>query len=52
MTIPKQPEPPPRCSFCGMDRHSVRMLISGIDAYICDECVKLCVEIAENESRA
>ena len=28
-----------KCSFCGRSEHEVRMLISGIDGYICDECV-------------
>ena len=28
-----------RCSFCGRSENEVRMLISGIDGYICDECV-------------
>lgn len=28
------------CSFCGRDEASVRMLISGIRAYICDECAR------------
>ncbi len=28
------------CSFCGRDEASVHMLISGIRAYICDECAR------------
>ncbi len=28
-----------KCSFCGRDRKLVKMLISGLDAHICDECV-------------
>lgn len=27
-----------RCNFCGRDRSRVRVLISGIDGFICDEC--------------
>lgn len=27
------------CSFCGKDRKQTLLLITGIDAYICDECV-------------
>ncbi|PLW92478.1 MAG: ATP-dependent Clp protease ATP-binding subunit ClpX [Marinilabiliales bacterium] len=28
-----------KCSFCGRDRKEVKLLISGIDANICDACV-------------
>ncbi len=28
-----------KCSFCGRDRKSVEMLISGVDAFICERCV-------------
>lgn len=28
-----------RCSFCGKPRKEVNLLIAGIDAFICDECV-------------
>ena len=34
-----------RCSFCGKPQDQVERLISGNDAYICDECVRLCSEI-------
>jgi ADP-ribose pyrophosphatase len=34
-----------RCSFCGKARAEVRKLVAGPGAYICDECVELCVEI-------
>ena len=33
------------CSFCGKSQHEVRKLISGLSAFICDECVELCVSI-------
>ncbi len=35
----QQQEPPEACSFCGLDRRDVNMLLAGIDAYICDACV-------------
>ncbi|MFZ0249945.1 MAG: ClpX C4-type zinc finger protein [Acidimicrobiales bacterium] len=35
----------PRCSFCGKDSDAVSRLIAGPNAYICDECVCLCVDI-------
>ena len=28
------------CSFCGKDQHSVRKLIAGPEAFICDECAE------------
>ena len=28
-----------KCSFCGRERKEVKLLISGIDANICDACV-------------
>jgi ATP-dependent protease Clp ATPase subunit len=31
------------CSFCGKSQHEVRKLIAGPTAFICDECVALCV---------
>ena len=34
-----------KCSFCGRSEHEVGMLISGIDGYICDECVGQASEI-------
>ena len=38
------------CSFCGKSRFEVIYLIMGNDAFICDECVYLCVEIIEDPS--
>ena len=34
-----------RCSFCGKRQDQVERLIVGPNAYICDECIGLCVEI-------
>jgi len=39
-----------RCSFCGKTQNQVRKLIAGPNgAYICDECVDICMEIMEEE---
>ncbi len=38
-----------RCSFCGKPQSQVRRLIAGNDAYICDECVRLCLNILGEE---
>lgn len=34
-----------RCSFCGKTEEQVKKLIEGPNAYICNECVDLCVEL-------
>jgi ATP-dependent Clp protease ATP-binding subunit ClpX len=34
-----------RCSFCGKAQSEVNRLIAGNGAYICDECVRLCMDI-------
>ena len=38
------------CSFCSKSRFEVEILIKGNDAFICDECVDVCVEIVSEES--
>jgi len=40
---------PATCSFCGRAEDAVEKLISGPDAYICDKCVHLCVDIVEKK---
>ncbi len=38
-----------RCSFCNKEQGEVRRLIAGNRAYICDECVHLCMSILSDE---
>ncbi len=38
-----------KCSFCGKSQDQVRKLVAGPGVYICDECVRLCNEIVEEE---
>ena len=38
-----------RCSFCGRTQDEVKRLIAGPNAYICNECVKICAELIEEE---
>ncbi len=40
---------PCRCSFCGKTEEQVKKLIEGPNAYICNECVDLCVELFSDE---
>ncbi len=37
------------CSFCGRHEDEVEKLISGPNAYICDKCIKLCLDIVEKK---
>ncbi len=40
------------CSFCEKSRKDVRYLIAGPDgAFICDECVKMCSDLIDRDSR-
>lgn len=38
-----------RCSFCSKSKDDVRKLIAGPLAFICDECVQVCVDIMDDE---
>jgi ATP-dependent Clp protease ATP-binding subunit ClpX len=38
-----------RCSFCGRGQDEVLKLISGPSVYICNECIKLCKDILDDE---
>src|SRR6201987_4318654 len=40
------------CSFCGKSQHEVRKLIAGPTAFICDECVELCMDIIREENKS
>jgi len=37
------------CSFCGRLEEAVEKLISGPEAFICDKCVRLCLDIIEKK---
>jgi ATP-dependent Clp protease ATP-binding subunit ClpX len=47
----KQPSTtqPTTCSFCGRTEDLVEKLISGPNAYICDKCVGLCMDIIQKK---
>ncbi len=42
----------PRCSFCGKGQEQVRKLVAGPGVYICDQCIELCQEVLEEDTRA
>jgi ATP-dependent Clp protease ATP-binding subunit ClpX len=39
----------PKCSFCSRPEDTVDKLISGPNAYICDKCVRLCIDIVSKK---
>lgn len=39
------------CSFCNKHRDDVKALIAGDRAYICNECIHLCLEALEEEKK-
>jgi ATP-dependent Clp protease ATP-binding subunit ClpX len=49
MTNKKTPNEVASCSFCGRTEDIVEKLISGPNAYICDKCVGLCVDIVQKK---
>lgn len=38
-----------KCSFCGKSQEAVARVIAGPGVYICDECIKVCNNILEDE---
>jgi len=38
-----------KCSFCGRGQDEVAKLVSGPSVYICNECIRLCNDILEEE---
>lgn len=39
------------CSFCNKSQHTVKKLIAGDNAFICNECVKDCNNIIQEDQR-
>ena len=37
------------CSFCGREEDAVEKLVSGPSAFICDKCVRLCMDIIQKK---
>ena len=38
-----------RCSFCGKTQSMVERLIAGNGSFICDECIRLCMSIIDED---
>ena len=41
-----------RCSFCGKQQSQVERLVAGNGAYICNECIHLCMSIVDEQYAA
>lgn len=41
----------PRCSFCNRQPSKIRRLISGHNAYICDDCIRICNNLLKEEEK-
>ena len=39
-----------KCSFCGKSQDAVERIIAGPGVFICDECIKVCSNILEDDS--
>ena len=38
-----------KCSFCGKTQNAVERLIAGPGVFICDECIRACNSILDDE---
>lgn len=47
--MPKDDKKSVRCSFCGKHQEQVDRIIAGPGAYICNECVQLCMSILDED---
>ncbi len=45
----KKDKAPLTCSFCGRPEETVEKLISGPESFICDRCVRLCMDIVQKK---
>lgn len=45
MVTKRRTSEPAVCSFCEKNQYQVRRLIAGPDAFICDECIRICHDI-------
>lgn len=37
------------CSFCGKDKSAVKKLVAGPTAFICNDCVDICIDIIRTD---
>ena len=49
MTKTPTPKGVPRCSFCGRSSLQVKRIFTGLEASICEDCIKLCYDLIFEE---
>jgi hypothetical protein len=49
---PTAAEPTPACAFCKSSQEQVLKLIAGPTVFICDNCVRVCVDILASDARS
>lgn len=49
MTKTPTPKGVPRCSFCGRSSVEVKRIFTGLEASICEDCIKLCYDLIFEE---
>ncbi|MEO0276289.1 MAG: ATP-dependent Clp protease ATP-binding subunit ClpX [candidate division WOR-3 bacterium] len=49
MTKTPTPKGVPRCSFCGRSSLEVKRIFTGLEASICEDCIKLCYDLIFEE---
>ena len=47
----EHPQGQKHCSFCGKTQSEVGKLIAGEDAYICNECVDVCLDLVQKSQQ-
>ena len=47
----EHPQGQKHCSFCGKTQSEVGKLIAGEDAYICNECVDVCLDLVQTSQQ-
>ncbi len=50
--MPKRPTPENHCSFCGRPESQVKLMLTGINAFICDSCVDQANQIVNEHLHA
>jgi ATP-dependent Clp protease ATP-binding subunit ClpX len=50
--MPDLSNSPKCCSFCGKRQDEVQKLIAGENAYICNECVDICLDLVQTHQKA
>lgn len=51
MVVKRRSSEPAICSFCAKNQYQVKRLIAGPNAFICDECIRVCYDILNEPSR-